>query len=311
MGTTSVPELTLPDPIELVELTMDDGAQIVVRRHGVQGSRVRVFVSHGNGFAVDGYLPFWLPLCARYEVIVFDMRNHGRNTARATPNQDYPHMARDIAQIHDGVADRLGEKKSIGAFHSMAGRAAMRDAVNTGWRWDGLVLFDPPNIPADGHALYEGMVRFEHRLAEWAQARRLRFAAPGELAHDYAGGRAHQSWVAGSHVLMARSVLRRDETVGGWSLVFPGELEAATYLANISMNLWPQASDFAGPVLLVGADPDLERPSPTAIANKTLAHEGGYDYAAIAGAGHMLQLEKPAECLAVMDGFLGKNSLVA
>ncbi len=306
-----MPELTVPEPLERFDLAMGDGARILVRRYGVASARLRIFVSHGNGFAIDGYLPFWLPLCARHEVIVFDMRNHGRNIPRAEPNHDYPHMARDIAAIHDGVTDRLGAKRSVGAFHSMAGRAAMRDALDAAWRWDGLALFDPPDIPPEGHRLYDMMVRFEHRLAEWARARQHRFADPAALAAEYAGGRAHANWVAGSHAVMARSVLQRDEGAGDWTLVFPGALEAATYVANIPMNLWPRAADFAGPVLLIGADPDLERPSPTAAVNQAMAEEGGYDYVVIQGAGHMLQLEKPAACLAALDGFLARHRLAA
>ena len=304
-------ELTLPAPLESFALEMADGAQILVRRHGVASARLRIFVSHGNGFAIDGYLRFWLPLCARYEVIVFDMRNHGRNTPRSAPNHDYAYMARDIAAVHDGVTARLGAKRSVGAFHSMSGRAAMRDALHAAWRWDGLVLFDPPDIPPEGHRLHAMMVRFEHRLAEWATARRYRFADPAALAAEYATGRAHAGWAPGSHLLMARSVLRRDAAEGGWTLVFPGALEAATYLANIPLDLWPKAADFPGPVLLLGADPDVEHPSPTATVNKALAEEGGYDYAAVAGAGHMLQLEKPAACLAALDRFLTRHRFAA
>ena len=306
-----MPLSAVPEPLESFALTMADGARILVRRHGVASARLRIFLSHGNGFAADGYLAFWLPLCARHEVIVFDMRNHGRNAPRAPANHDYAHMARDLAAVHDGVTDRLGAKRSVGAFHSMAGRAAMRDALDGAWRWDGLALFDPPDIPPAGHRLHDAMVRFEHRLAEWAGARRRRFAAPAGLAAEYAASRAHANWVPGSHLLMARSVLRRDAAAGDWTLVFPGALEAATYLANIPMDLWPRAADFAGPVLLVGADPDIERPSPTAAANRAMAEEGGYDYVAIEGAGHMLQLEKPAACLAALDRFLARHGLAS
>ena len=137
---------------------MADGARIAVRRHGDPDARVRVFASNGNGFAIDGYLPFWRLLCPRYDVVVFDMRNHGRNPPSATPNHDYDHMARDMGEIHSGVSGRFGTKPSVGAFHSMSGRAAMKDAVETAWRWDALVLFDPPDIPPEGHELFDMMV---------------------------------------------------------------------------------------------------------------------------------------------------------
>ena len=49
---------------------MEDGALIFVRQHG--NPRAPVVLSHGNGLAIDGYLPFWGPLCERYDLILFD-----------------------------------------------------------------------------------------------------------------------------------------------------------------------------------------------------------------------------------------------
>ncbi len=64
----------------------------------------------------------------------------------------------------------------------------------------------------------------------------------------------------------------------------------------MTLDLWPPASMFPGPVKLIGADPARERPDPTALSNQALAREGGYDYLAMPGSGHLLQLEKPAAC---------------
>ncbi|MGC1190746.1 MAG: hypothetical protein WA861_09155, partial [Candidatus Binatus sp.] len=60
------------------DVKMHDGATIHVRQHGIPGAP-RLVLSHGNGLAIDGYFPFWGPLRERYEVIVFDFRNHGHN----------------------------------------------------------------------------------------------------------------------------------------------------------------------------------------------------------------------------------------
>jgi len=302
--------LELPQPIEEFDLAMDDGAVIRIRRYGDRQAPVRLFISNGNGFAVDGYLPFWGPLGKNFDLIVFDQRNHGRNGLGDPPNHDYPHMAADLETIFIGVTERLGSKVNVGAFHSMSGRAAMKHATEIGWRWDALVLFDPPNIPRPGHAVHELMCKFENRLDEWAKSRRSHYDDPMELAAEYAGLRAHAGWADGTHELMARSVLRRDNENGGWSLVFPGELEGITYLSNIPMNLWPNSDEYGGPVKLVGADPDVERPGPTAIANKALAEEGGYAYEIIQGAGHMLQLEEPEACRKAVTSFLEEIGIV-
>ena len=44
------------------------------------------------------------------------------------------------------------------------------------------------------------------------------------------------------------------------------------------------------------ADPDCPYPAATALSNLMLAREGGFDYRAIPGTSHLLQLEEPALC---------------
>ena len=59
-----------------------------------------------------------------------------------------------------------------------------------------------------------------------------------------------------------------------------------------------------GPVKLIGADPDLTGAPPTALTNRALAIENDYDYAFVPGTGHLLQIEKPAECTRIVEQFL-------
>jgi hypothetical protein len=69
-------ELRVPPPHASVDLVMGDGAVVRVRRHGRRDG-VRLVVANGNGFAIDGYWPFWGPLCEGFEVVAFDARNPG------------------------------------------------------------------------------------------------------------------------------------------------------------------------------------------------------------------------------------------
>ena len=41
-------------------------------------------------------------------------------------------------------------------------------------------------------------------------------------------------------------------------------------------------------------------------ANQALAAEQGYDYDFVSGTGHLLQIEKPSECVRLVEAFLGK-----
>jgi hypothetical protein len=137
-------------------------------------------------------------------------------------------MTLDLERIVRAVTAQLGPRPSVGVFHSMSARTAMKHAVELGFPWEALVLFDPPNVPPPGHALYEAMDVFERRLADWAMTRPDRFADPDELARQYAATRAHADWAPGAHALMARAVLRREPSGAGWGLACPRELEAST-----------------------------------------------------------------------------------
>ena len=186
----------------------------------------------------------------------------------------------------------------------LSGRTAMKHAIEIGWRWDGLVLFDPPNVPPVGHPRYQAMEVFENKLTEWALGRRQRFASIDELASDYRKSRATQGWVPGAHELMARSVLRQSPDGDGYALVCAPENEAAIYAEALTLNLWPRASEFGGPVKLIGADPNLKGAPATAQTNQALGTENGYDYAFVPGTGHLLQIEKPAECARLVEEFI-------
>jgi pimeloyl-ACP methyl ester carboxylesterase len=285
---------------------MGDEAIIVVRRYA-RPDAPRLFVSNGNGFAIDGYYPFWGPLRERFEIVAFDMRNHGRNPLAASgrDGHTYAQMALDLERVVRMAAARFGPRPSVGVFHSMSARSAMKHALEIGFPWRALVLFDPPNVPPPGHRCYAAMDAFERRLADWALRRPARFAQPADLARQYADTRAHRTWVAGAHELMARAVLRPPSGADdGWTLACPPELEASIYLQAMTLNLWPAAAAYGGPVKLIAADPDAPGAPAPAFANRALAEEGGYVYEAVPGTGHLLQIQEPEACRRAMLRFL-------
>jgi pimeloyl-ACP methyl ester carboxylesterase len=56
--------------------------------------------------------------------------------------------------------------------------------------------------------------------------------------------------------------------------------------------------------MLIAADPGRPYPAATALSNRALAAEGGFDYRAVPGTSHLLQLEAPAACAAAAREFL-------
>jgi pimeloyl-ACP methyl ester carboxylesterase len=301
-------QFEIPAPSMTFDVPLEDGAAIRMRRHG-NPNGVRLMLTHGNGFAADAYYPYWRHLLSRYDMMVFDFRNHGQNTPVVPSNHNYAQLARDLERVVQAVRDKVGAKPTVGIFHSMSGRTAMKHAIEIGWCWDALMLFDPPNVPPPGHPVYEAMATFEAKLTEWAKNRRRRFGTVEELIEEYDNSRPARLWVDGARELMARSVLRKAPDGDGYELVCAPENEAAIYAQAITLNLWPKASEFGGPVTLIGCDPDFKGAPATGIANRALGTEGGYDYRVVPGTSHLLQIEKPEECVKLTLEFLGKHGL--
>jgi pimeloyl-ACP methyl ester carboxylesterase len=298
----------LPVPSMTFDVTLDDGAIIHMRRHG-NSEGVRLLVTHGNGFAADAYFPYWQHFLGKFDVLVFDFRNHGQNVPVVPAHHTYEQLTHDLERIVQEVKLHLGERRTAGLFHSMSARTAMKHAIEVGWRWDALMLFDPPNVPPPDHPAYAAMAAFEKRLTDWARQRRRRFAMIDELAEEYRQSRATARWVEGEHELMARAVLRQSPDGDGYELVCDPENEATIYAQALSLNLWPRASEFGGPVKLIGCDPAMKGAPATGAANQALGTEGSYDYSFVEGTGHLLQVEKPDACVGLTLEFLARCGL--
>ena len=105
-------------PQETFVATMTDGVPIEVRRYGI-GRGPCIVMSHGNGFAIDGYRVFWEPLAEQFELALFDMRNHGRNAPSPGDGHNYLQLAKDVGSVQAAVRERLKPGQKItGAFHS-------------------------------------------------------------------------------------------------------------------------------------------------------------------------------------------------
>jgi len=299
----ALPEFQIPAPRRAFDAVMGDGAVIRVRAHG-DPEGLRLVLSHGNGLAIDAYFPFWRLLLERFEVVVFDFRNHGQNPFHRAEAHNYTNFLADLPLIRDAIVSELGEKPTIGAFHSLSARANLKRAMVDGWLWDAMALFDPPMAPPPGHRLHERVTVEERALIKWARARRERYSDPAEFADELEKSRVMRHWTDGSHAPGARAMLRRDDDRGDWALCCPGALEASIYGENTKLDLWPRAEEFARPLRIICGDPDFEDTQSPAFCGRALAEESGYDYAFIPGTGHFLQIEKPEECARALVDFI-------
>ena len=69
----------VPEPLAVHDVRLGDGTVTTLRRHG-NPSGPRIVVSHGNSLAIDLYYPFWSLFADEFDLVLYDLRNHGWNT---------------------------------------------------------------------------------------------------------------------------------------------------------------------------------------------------------------------------------------
>ena len=127
--------LVPPEPNTIVDLTMPDGAVVRLRRHG-NPAGPRIALSHGNGLAMQAYYPFWRLLLDGYDVVLFDVRNHGLNPLQGPENHRWDVFRDDFEHIYQGIQEHFGAAPTAGAFHSLSSIAALDQVLTHGARWD-------------------------------------------------------------------------------------------------------------------------------------------------------------------------------
>ena len=132
----------VPDPISVYEVGVDRNTKVILRRHG-NPDGIRLLLSHGNGLAIDFYYPFWSRLLADFDVIVYDMRNHGWNMVGGLDDHNVPTLVNDHDRIIEEINLHYGEKTQVGVYHSLSSLTPLL-SQSKGSEYSALVLFDPP-----------------------------------------------------------------------------------------------------------------------------------------------------------------------
>jgi pimeloyl-ACP methyl ester carboxylesterase len=294
--------LIVPKPNATLDLAMSDGAMLRVRRHG-NADGPRLVLSHGNGFAIDGYYPFWRLFLREFDVILYDERNHGCNPPHQASGHTQAQMAQDMETVLHAVAQRFGERRTAGVFHSLSSTVSLQHFMRYGMRFDALVLIDPPLAPPEGHPLHQLARNDELALHAWARRRRSRFGHPSELAEHFKRAQSLRRWLPGAAELMARSVTKPSPE-GGCELVCPPAFEADIYLQNSNAPSWQALPRIAPEILVVSSDydrPDADAPGKVCAA---IAREFGIKVVPIPDTGHLLQIERPLEAAQAVRDYL-------
>lgn len=289
---------TLPEPVATLEVPMADGTRIILRRHGnTEGPRL--LLSHGNGLAADFYHPYWSLLTHQFDVILYDLRGHGRNPATPLRTFNIPTLVNDTDEIVTAIDEHFGVKLIVGVCHSLSAMPALMHAAEKG-SFAALVLFDPPICPPGG--VLEDMESVTQALARRAGSRSNHFETREEFVQATVLSRAFANVPAKSIVLLSQTTLRPAPD-GGYQLCLPREHEAQLYEYYFGWSM--QAPEILErvdcPTKVIGADPTIPF---TYLPSTDLSEMVKLDYDFIPGSSHFLQFEYPETCANLTTEFL-------
>ena len=290
----------IPDPVSVCEVCLHDDSITTVRRYG-NPSGLRLVLSHGNGLAADLYYPFWSLLADDFDLMVYDLRNHGWNRVGLRQNHNIPILMHDHDLILQSIAHRYGDKPTVGVFHSVS---ALISLLSFSRRFSALVLFDPPLCkPTANEAEFDAAAE---RLTASARKREHRFRTEEEFAELLAYMPDFTRVLPGVRELMASATLRRSPDGQGYELRCPREYEAQIieYIRSFSPLL--DLESLPCPTKVIGADPTLRG---TYLPAFDLSKMLTVDYDFLSESTHLLQLEQPAACAALLREYLESTRL--
>ena len=293
----------MPAPLAVGEAQTDDETAILVRRHG-NPAGPRIVLSHANGFAVDAYYPFWSLLMDRFDVVVFDLRNHGWNPVGALETHAIATFVRDMAAVAQAIEAHFGPKPAVGVFHSLSGQAAAIEACSGPGSFAALALFDPFICPRGCHPGHRERLRTTMgRMVEGARHRRGSFASEAAFAQRLRNTPAFQLLRPGVAELLAQTTLRGVNGGSEFVLRCPREYEARIYEQGYQHASTVDVDAISCP------SSDRERPRGAALvpANRGDGRDRRVELRLRARHNALPQLEEPERCLAALLDFIGED----
>ena len=287
----------IPDPLSTLDVRVDKDTVITLRRHG-NPEGPRLVMSHGNGLAIDLYYPFWSLLTDEFDLIIYDLRNHGWNDVSTVERHNVPTFVDDHDRVLEAIDTHYGDKPKIGVFHSVSALVTLL-SPNMGSDYSARVLFDPP-LCKPGRDLKD----FEDaavRLAGMTRSRTETFGSREDLASILTFVPTWQHVVPGVHELYARTTLRERDSEPGFELRCPREYEAQVVDYASTFAVLVDFDSLVCPTKVIGADPTLPY-SYLPTLDLSDVFTVGYDF--IPDATHFLQLERPEECAELLREFI-------
>ncbi|MDR0713388.1 MAG: alpha/beta fold hydrolase [Bacteroidales bacterium] len=266
--------------------------ELYYRRTG-QGEPLVIL--HGLYGSSDNWLTMAKRLSAEYDVIIPDLRNHGRSQHH--PLHNYPQMSGDILELTDRL--HIGKYHIMG--HSMGGKIAVHVAARTPERLSSLTVVDisPMNYPSltENSPVVTEHLNLIHTLLETDLTR---FSTRASI---------EQYWLQRIPAATCRFMLKNLQQKGKWFTWRLNLQVIARHLPYI-LNGMDEFTPDRHPLIRVpslfikGERSDYLPDACFSLIRKIFPNS---KFAVLSGAGHWLHVEQPERFYEKISAFLKKN----
>ena len=266
-----------------------------------QGKKPLHFL-HANGFCAGVYLPFYTYFEKEFRIVATDIPGHG--------DSDHHGMARilhwdifvdDVKQ----AMEKNMETPVVGVGHSLGAVITLLAAAKHPGLFSHIILIDPvifskPMIFLLYLAKKAGLMK-HNPLASGARRRKTRFKNHDEALRRFSSGRGMFKTWRDEFVQSYCDHGLKWEADGSGQLKCDPETEAQIY-ESVLLDIWNYPGRITCPVLLIrGERSTTFTPSAASILRKKIP---GASLETVPGASHFIPMEKPVECMKLIENFL-------
>lgn len=272
---------------------------------------------HANGFAAGCYAKLLSALARTADVFAFDAAGHGGSDA--TEN-DLPAfctadaLASDVEAVARATQEWSGRARIRYGAHSLCAAAMLHLATAHRARFEaldlaGLMLFEPPLFPPEGHALRSAADESQIKRLARTSARRAEFpGGPDEFAAYLAQREMFADFPPDVLADHARATLRPAGAT--WRLACAPAMEAEFFRTFKSVPLFLRLAEYRAPPPIFFVAGDIARAKPrgdwvTGIMDDAAARTPGASLAVLEGRSHMMIFEDFGKSLKSLGYFCG------
>lgn len=258
-----------------------------------EGDGPTLILMHATGFLPWLWHPIARKLAPAYRVVAPYFCDH-REVEPEEGGLSWMRIAEDLSLF----CSRAGIHRPGLVGHSMG--ATVLTLAHTSFQLDarGLVLIEPIFLPQDFYHLRLSVD--EHPLASRSIRRRDRWSSREE-AHAYLRSKPlFKDWDSEMIDLYLDHGMRRDE-VGSLSLACSPRREASLFMGGMAQDPWPLLPLVECPALVL--EGELSENRQYIDLKKATASMKNAEYRLVAGAGHLIPMEKPGEISGIVRRF--------